>query len=151
MHSRVHSGRCGHGGGLCWERRHHAVDRDNDSRADAHEARFPAQVLDVKVAIRFLRANASVFDFDANRFAVVGESAGGHPAALLGTTEGVAEFYDPALGNRGVSSEVQAVVDFYGPANLSTSDAQRALSPGCSSDPNPNIALLLGASPAAAP
>jgi pimeloyl-ACP methyl ester carboxylesterase len=50
-----------------------------------------------------------------------------------------------------VSSAVQAVVDFYGPANLSTSDAQRALNRGCPSEPDPNIALVLGASPATAP
>jgi acetyl esterase/lipase len=117
----------------------------------APDSVFPAQLLDVKAAIRFLRANAAELDLDADRFAVVGESAGGHLAALLGTTEAVAEFDDPALGNEGVSSAVQAVVDFYGPANLTTSDAQRALNPACPSEPDPNIALLLGAPPAAAP
>jgi acetyl esterase/lipase len=117
----------------------------------APEAVFPAQLLDVKAAIRYLRANAAVFDLDANRFAVVGESAGAHLAVLLGTTEGVAEFDDPALGNESVSSAVQAVIDFYGPADLTTADAQRALNPACPTDPDPSIALLLGASPAARP
>ncbi len=117
----------------------------------APEAIFPAQLLDVKAAIRYLRANASAFNVDANRFAVVGESAGAHLAALLGTTEGVAQFDDPALGNGAISSAVQAIVDFYGPADLTTSDNQRALNAGCPSDPDPNIALLLGASPAVAP
>jgi len=117
----------------------------------APEAIFPAQLLDVKAAIRYLRANASALDLDADRFAVIGESAGGHLAALVGTTQGVAQFDDPALGNGAISSAVQAVVDFYGPANLTSSDSQRALNAGCPSDPDPNIALLLGASPTAAP
>jgi acetyl esterase/lipase len=117
----------------------------------APESVFPAQLLDVKAAIRYLRANATELDLDPDRFAVIGESAGAHLAALLGTTRDVAEFDDPSLGNSAVSSAVQAVVDFYGPADLTTSDAQRALNPACPSEPDPNIALLLGASPAAAP
>jgi pimeloyl-ACP methyl ester carboxylesterase len=46
---------------------------------------------------------------------------------------------------------VQAVVDFYGPADLTTSDTQRALNPPCPAEPDPNITLLLGASPTEAP
>ena len=66
----------------------------------AGEAVFPAQLLDVKAAIRYLRADAPVFHLDPDRFAVVGESAGAHLAALLGTTQAFAEFDDPALGNQ---------------------------------------------------
>jgi acetyl esterase/lipase len=117
----------------------------------AGESVFPAQLLDVKAAIRYLRAHATEFDLDPERFAVIGESAGAHLAALLGTTQDIATFDDPALGNAGVSSAVQAVVDFYGPADLNTADAQRALDPACASEPDPNIALLLGAAPADAP
>jgi acetyl esterase/lipase len=117
----------------------------------AHEAAFPAQLLDVKAAIRFLRANAAILRLDPGRFAVVGESAGAHLAALLGTTAHIAEFDEPTLGNVDVSSAVQAVVDFYGPADLTTTDRQRSLNPGCPSEPDPNIALLLGASPTVAP
>jgi acetyl esterase/lipase len=112
---------------------------------------FPAQLLDVKAAIRYLRAKAADYGLDPDRFAVVGESAGAHLAALVGTTQNIAELDDPALGNIGVSSAVQAVVDYYGPANLNTSDAQRALNPACPSEPDPNITLLLGESPATAP
>ena len=117
----------------------------------APDAVFPAQLLDVKAAIRYLRASAPAFGLDPNRIAVVGESAGGHLAALLATTEGIAEFDDPALGHSDMSSAVQAVVDFYGPADLTTSDAQRALNPPCPSEPDPAIAALLGASPTEAP
>ena len=117
----------------------------------APDAVFPAQLLDVKAAIRYLRDGAEGFGLDPDRIAVIGESAGAHLAALLGTTQGLAEFDDPALGNPNVSSNVQAVVDLYGPANLATSDAQRVVNSPCPAEPDPNIALLLGASPAAAP
>jgi acetyl esterase/lipase len=117
----------------------------------AGEAIFPAPLLDVKAAIRYLRAHAVELHLDADRFAVVGESAGAHLAALVGTTADRPEFDDPALGNEGVSSAVQAVTDFYGPADLATSDVQRGLNPPCPSDPDPNIASLLGASPSASP
>lgn len=117
----------------------------------APDAVFPAQLLDVKAAIRYLRDGAEGFGLDPDRIAVIGESAGAHLAALLGTTQGLAEFDDPALGNPDVSSDVQAVVDLYGPANLATSDAQRGLNPPCPAEPDPNIALLLGASPTEAP
>jgi acetyl esterase/lipase len=53
---------------------------------------------------------------------VWGESAGGHLAALAGLSTGVVAFDDPALGNAGMSSRVQAVVDFYGPASFTTFD-----------------------------
>jgi len=117
----------------------------------ADEATFPAPLLDVKAAIRYLRANAASWDVDPGRVAAIGESAGAHLAALVGTTATEVSFDDPALGNAGVSSAVQAVVDYYGPADLATSDAQRLLNVGCPAEPDPNIALLLGASPSAAP
>jgi acetyl esterase/lipase len=117
----------------------------------ATESVFPAPLLDVKAAIRYLRAHAADFDLDPDRFALIGESAGAHLAALVGTTHDITTFDDPALGNGGVSSAVQAVVDFYGPADLTTADAQRALNPACPSEPDPNIAVLLGADPTDAP
>lgn len=117
----------------------------------APDAAFPAQLLDVKAAVRYLRANAALLQLDPDRFAAVGESAGAHLAALLGTTSGVAAFDDPQLGNPGVSSAVSAVVDFYGPANLGSSDGQRRENAPCPSEPDPNIGLLLGAPPSEAP
>jgi acetyl esterase/lipase len=91
---------------------------------------FPAQIHDVKAAIRFLRANAAVYGFDAARIAVFGSSAGGHLAALAGTSNGVDVLEDLALGNPQVSSRVQAVVDWYGPVRLTDMDSQ-LLAQGC--------------------
>ena len=82
------------------------------------EAPFPAQIEDVKAAVRWLRANAAEYNLDPERFAAWGSSAGGHLAALLGTSGDVAEFDNPELGNADVSSRVQAVIDWYGPTDL---------------------------------
>lgn len=81
------------------------------------EALFPAQIFDCKAAIRFLRANAREFNIDPSRIGVWGDSAGGQLAALLGTTNGRAE-YEGSEGTLGVSSSVQAVCDWFGPSDF---------------------------------
>ncbi|WP_146394094.1 alpha/beta hydrolase fold domain-containing protein [Planctomycetes bacterium CA13] len=81
------------------------------------EASFPAQIQDCKCAIRFLRAHALKYNIDPERIAVGGSSAGGHLAALVGTSGDVPELE----GNGGwpdQSSRVQAVVDLYGPTDF---------------------------------
>ncbi len=75
----------------------------------------PAQIQDVKAAIRFIRANAEKYGFDPERIATWGGSAGGHLAALAGTAADVPELTDRSLGNPDQSEAVQAVVDWYGP------------------------------------
>ena len=117
------------------------------------EAIFPAQLLDVKAAIRWLRANVATYGIDPDRIAALGESAGAHLAALLGTSAGVAEFDDPAYGNPEVSSAVNAVVDFYGPVDLVAADVMLAANPACAetlrsaNEPDPASSQLLGAPP----
>lgn len=78
----------------------------------SNEAKFPAQLIDVKAAIRYLRAHAQEFCIDPERIFVMGESAGGTMASLLGTTGGMEE-YDKG-DHLQFSSRVQGVVDFYG-------------------------------------
>jgi acetyl esterase/lipase len=78
---------------------------------------FPAQIQDVKCAVRYLRAHAAEYHLDPEKIGVWGGSAGGHLSALLGTSGGtpgwdVGEYLDQ-------SSRVQAVVDMFGPADLS--------------------------------
>jgi acetyl esterase/lipase len=78
---------------------------------------FPAQVEDVKCAVRWLRANAAKYHVDAHRIGAKGASAGGHLSLMLGTTEAAKEFEGNG-GQPDVSSAVQAVVNFYGPTDL---------------------------------
>lgn len=85
------------------------------------QALFPAQVDDVKAAIAFLRAHASAYGLDPRRFAAFGSSAGGHLAALAGTS-------GPILGSGG--AHVRAVVDWYGPVDFARMDEQ-LLAQGC--------------------
>ena len=88
------------------------------------EAIFPAQIHDVKAAIRWLRAHAREHTLDPARFAAWGGSAGGHLASLAGTSGGVSALEDLAMGNARESSRVQAVVDWFGPINFLTMDEQ---------------------------
>jgi acetyl esterase/lipase len=83
-------------------------------------APFPAQVHDIKAAIRFLRAKQTELGIDASRIAIAGDSAGGHLAALVGVSAGVAELEGDVGEHRDQSSAVQAIVSFYGPTNLTT-------------------------------
>lgn len=86
----------------------------------ASGAKMPAQIDDVKAAVRWLRANSARFNLDPSRFGAWGIGAGGHLAALLGVTNGEPVFDDPSLGNPAYPTHVRAIVDWYGPANLST-------------------------------
>jgi acetyl esterase/lipase len=93
------------------------------------EALFPAQIFDCKAAIRFLRVHAREFDIDPARIGVWGDSAGGQLAALLGTTNGRAE-YEGTEGNAGFSSNVQAVCDWFGPSDFLQASDMGAASAG---------------------
>jgi acetyl esterase/lipase len=94
------------------------------------EAPFPAQIQDVKAAVRFLRARAQTYKIDPTRIAVAGESAGGHLASLLATSKGVAALEGAALGHAAESSAVAAAAPFYGPSDFTLMNAQ-AEAAGC--------------------
>lgn len=86
------------------------------------EAGFPAAVEDVKAAIRFLKANAGQYGYDADRTAVFGESAGGYLAVMAAVTgdedfRGV-EFIGESQMDEKVSGKVDVLVDFYGIIDL---------------------------------
>jgi acetyl esterase/lipase len=83
----------------------------------ALEARFPAQLHDVKAAVRYLRSHSGELVISTERICVMGESAGGHLAALVGLTAHRADL-EGNLGVVGPGSTVDAVVDWYGPANM---------------------------------
>jgi len=88
------------------------------------EAHFPAQVHDVKAAIRWLRANAANFLFDPRKIAAWGGSAGGYLALMAGVSAGIPELEDLTLGNPEQSTEVQAVVAWFPPTDFLQMDTQ---------------------------
>ncbi len=85
------------------------------------EARFPAALLDVKNAIRWLRLHASEYNVDETRIAIWGDGEGGHLAAMAGVTCGVGSLEPPVAPNVKPPSDcVQAVIDWYGVTDLET-------------------------------
>lgn len=88
------------------------------------EAIFPAQIYDVKAAVRWVRANAKQYKLDPEKIAAWGGSAGGHLAAMVGTSGNVKELEDLSQGNPNRSSRVQAVVDWFGPTDFLKMDEQ---------------------------
>ncbi|MDQ3414754.1 MAG: alpha/beta hydrolase [Verrucomicrobiota bacterium] len=81
------------------------------------EAPFPAAIEDCKAAVRWLRANAVTYHIDPDHIGAGGHSAGGHLAALLGTSGGVAELEGDG-DNSTFSSRVQAVCMMSAPADI---------------------------------
>ena len=81
-------------------------------RLSRGEVTFPAPLHDCKAAIRWLRTNAWRFGCDPDRIGVLGASAGGHLAAMLGTTQDDSAF-EGTEGMTGVSSKVQAVCTLF--------------------------------------
>jgi acetyl esterase/lipase len=118
-----------HGGGwkggtrtrcqLAWLARHGYAVASIDYRL-SQEALFPAQIHDCKGALRWLRdsAHEKEYGYDAERVVVAGRSAGGHLAALLGTSGGVAELEGDRAGPEGQSSRVAGVIDYFGPTDF---------------------------------
>lgn len=75
---------------------------------------FPAQIYDCKTAIRFLKMNADRYQIDTCNIGVMGESAGGHLSALLGTTIDIPSLAGMHLGHHQATSKIHAVIDLFG-------------------------------------
>lgn len=97
----------------------------------SQEAIWPAQIHDVKGAVRWLRANAATYGIDVDRFGAWGSSAGGHLTAFLATGGDVGivrlggttiDLEGATGGNLGFSSRVQAAVDWFGPTDFLAMD-----------------------------
>lgn len=109
----------------------------------SREALFPAQLHDVKAAVRYIRANGLDFHIDPAFVGMTGWSSGGHLSAITGVTSSLYTWEDQEHifdleGDLGpykqVSSTVQAVVDWYGPTDFLIMDS-------CGSVMNHNDAL----------
>jgi len=96
------------------------------------DAIFPAQINDIKAAVRFIRANALQYQLDTSFIGITGYSSGGHLSSLTGTSGHVKKFSvnsDSAQieGHIGkytsYSSSVDAVVDWFGPTNFPLMDS----------------------------
>jgi acetyl esterase/lipase len=90
------------------------------------EAVFPAAVMDLKAALRWLRANHRAYLLDGERIAACGGSAGGNLAAMLALTPRVRALEDCDLGNGGYRCDVQAAVDMFGPTDFLAMKGQLA-------------------------
>jgi acetyl esterase/lipase len=77
------------------------------------EALFPAAVIDIKTALRFIRKNTATLHIDREKLAISGTSAGGQLAALVAATNGTKLFFDSTF-HPGFSSDVQAVINIDG-------------------------------------
>lgn len=86
-------------------------------------AKFPAAVEDAKCAVRWLRANAEKYGVDPDRIGVAGGSAGGHLSMMVGYAPDMPDLEGKG-GNADTSSRVQAVVNLYGPTDLTTDFAR---------------------------
>jgi acetyl esterase/lipase len=115
-------------------------------------ATFPAQLLDAKAAVRWLRAQAADYNVDPDRIYAWGDSAGGHLASLVGLTPGWARFQDTANAGTQANDGVAAVAAWYPPTDLNRMGAQaRPDAVARADDPGSREALLLGDQPADAP
>ncbi len=102
---------------------------------------WPAQIYDCKAMVRFLRANAALYNIDPKHIAVSGHSAGAHLAAMMGTSGGVKKL-EGDLGNPDQSSRVQAVFEMAGPTDLM---AWHKTGVGhATNDPNSILSKLVG-------
>lgn len=94
----------------------------------AGEAHFPAALEDVKAALRFLGQQGGRYGYDAGRAAIWGESAGAYLAVMAAYTGARDYIGQPCLGEQGAFRfaplPLSAVVDFYGPCDVSTLESQ---------------------------
>ena len=113
------------------------------------EAPFPANVHDIKAGIRYLRANAAQYGFNAEKIVISGASSGAHLAVLVGVTNGHAELEGTVGSNLDTSSDVQAILSYFAATDLTTILSQST--PFGVGVREPGLTLLLGALPDAVP
>jgi acetyl esterase/lipase len=109
---------------------------------DYHLARpgaptYAGVIDELRATVRWIRRHAHEFGVDPGRIAALGQSSGGHLASLLGTLP-------DEIGADGISSKVQAVVNFYGPSDLASVVQDRRLT-------HEPVRLFVGAASASSP
>ncbi|MCI8615510.1 alpha/beta hydrolase [Parablautia intestinalis] len=93
-------------------------------------APFPAQIMDARNAIRFLRVNAQQYHIDPEQIIVSGDSSGGHTAMFAGM------IHDDVENNLfpGVSAEVKGIVNYYGSTSVMAEDSNPTQLLHCQAD-----------------
>jgi acetyl esterase/lipase len=99
---------------------------------------FPAQVHDVKAAVRWIKSNAKKYRADPERVGALGFSAGGHLALMLALT-GPSDGLEGDVSPGAPDSRVKAVVNYFGPSDLAAKDIPEICKPW--------VKDLLGGSP----
>ncbi len=125
------------------------------------DAKFPAQIQDVKAAIRFIRAHAADYKLDTSFVGITGFSSGGHLSALAGVTNDMktrtvgsttVDLEGTVGGNMNFSSNVDAVVDWFGPVDMAHMEncetvkdekSPEAALMGCAPASNPDLVALI--------
>ena len=114
------------------------------------DAPYPAQIQDVKGAIRYIRAHAADYKLDTSFIGITGFSSGGHLASMAGVTNGLKsrtvgsttiDIEGEVGGNLQMSSDVDAVVDWFGPVDMSRMHECQTVN----DDKSPEAALIGGA------
>ena len=89
----------------------------------SRDAIFPAQIQDLKAAVRFIKANGDKFQIDTSFIGITGYSSGGHLSAMMGTSGSVAQLEGQVGNYTSYSSSVNAVVDWFGPTDFQSMDS----------------------------
>jgi acetyl esterase/lipase len=106
---------------------------------------FPAQVHDVKAAVRWIKTNAKKYGIDSDRIGAMGFSAGGHLALMLGVT-GPSDGLDGDTPVGTPDARIKAVVNYFGPTDLGAKDIPDISKPlvkdflGASAEEKPELA-----------
>ena len=121
----------------------------------SNEAKYPAQINDVKGAIRYLRANSDKYGLDTSFVGITGFSSGGHLSAMAGVTNDMKTRTSGNItidvegnvgGNLDQSSSVDAVVDWFGPVDMARMENCETVKGADSPE-----AVLMGVAPADSP
>lgn len=94
----------------------------------AQEAKWPAQIFDVKTAVRYIKANAEKWNLRTDKFIVWGNSAGGHLVQMLSATGNTRVLEDLSTGHAEQSSAVNGVICWYGVSDVYASNLENILS-----------------------
>jgi acetyl esterase/lipase len=114
------------------------------------DAKYPAQIHDVKAALRFIRANAAKYRLDTSFIGITGFSSGGHLASMAGVTNGMKkrtvgnttiDIEGAVGGNTDYASTVDAVVDWFGPVDMAHMENCQTVK----DEKSPEAALIGGA------